>query len=170
MISQSRGGVDSFYSFDALGSTRQLTDTAAISTDAYLYDSFGSPISSSRPTANPFRFIGRLGYYTDADPPSLFLRRGIISLRRERSCRKTFLHWSPAHQPVLGVYISMLGICPTMLTDPGGLLATCAPPPELCGPDVTAWFEEQLKTMAPFKNSVDGKHNVVGPRSYRHRH
>ena len=50
-----------------------------------------------------------------------------------------------------------------MLTDPGGLLATCAPPPELCGPDVTAWFEEQLrKTIgALLKNSVDGKHNVV---------
>ena len=41
-----------------------------------------------------------------------------------------------------------------MLTDPGGLLATCTPPPELCGPDVTAWFEKQLEIIGAFSKAT----------------
>ena len=41
LVSQSRDGADSFYLFDALGSTRQLANSSGSVTDSYLYDSFG---------------------------------------------------------------------------------------------------------------------------------
>src|SRR5262245_12345096 len=39
-----------------------------------LYNAFGSIITSTGGTANPFRYIGRLGYYYDADLVEYYLR------------------------------------------------------------------------------------------------
>ena len=70
LISQSRGfpGVDSFYLFDASGSTRQLVSITGVNvTDSYLYDAFGNVLAGDlvAGTTNPFRYIGRQGYYYD---------------------------------------------------------------------------------------------------------
>jgi RHS repeat-associated protein len=73
LISQSRGGVDSFYLFDALGSARQLTKSTGSVTDTYLYDSFGNPLETGG-TTNPFRYVAKMGYYYDADLSCYFLR------------------------------------------------------------------------------------------------
>jgi len=67
LISQSRGGTDSFYIFDALGSTRQLASSAGSVTDSYLYDSLGDGLLTTGATLNWFRYIGRIGYYFDND-------------------------------------------------------------------------------------------------------
>ena len=61
------GGADSFYLFDALGSTRQLASGTGSVTDSYLYDSFGNIILTGGTTVNWFRYTGRLGYYFDLD-------------------------------------------------------------------------------------------------------
>ncbi len=66
LISQSRGGVDSFFLFEVLGSTRQLANSAGSVTDTYLYDAFGNALLSGT-TINPFQFVGREGYYLDLD-------------------------------------------------------------------------------------------------------
>ena len=71
LISQSRGSpaTDSFYHFDAMGSTRQLTNSVRTITDVYLYDSFGNVINggASGTTTNPFQYVGRQGYYADTE-------------------------------------------------------------------------------------------------------
>jgi RHS repeat-associated protein len=74
LISQSRGGSDSFYTFDAVGSTRQLASGAGSVTDIYLYDSFGNILSQNGPTTNWFRYIGRTGFYYDADCADYYAR------------------------------------------------------------------------------------------------
>jgi len=74
LISQSRGGADSFYLFDALGTTRQLSSTAGSVTDSYLYDSLGNNLSASGSTTNWFRFVGRAGYELDSDLSAYTLR------------------------------------------------------------------------------------------------
>jgi RHS repeat-associated protein len=76
LISQSRSGSDSFYLFDALGSTRQLSSSTSLVTDTYLYDCFGNILSggTSGSTVNPFLYVGRVGYYRDADPGTYYLR------------------------------------------------------------------------------------------------
>ena len=74
LISQSRGGSDSFFLFDAAGSTRQLTDDIQSLTSSYLYDSWGNVLTSSGSTINPFGFLGRLGYYFDLDLGGYYVR------------------------------------------------------------------------------------------------
>ena len=73
IVSQSRGGADSFYLFDALGSTRTLTTTGGVVTDTYVYGSFGELLTAGV-TTNPFRYIGRFGYYFDADTSWYYIR------------------------------------------------------------------------------------------------
>ena len=74
LISQARGGVTSIYLFDASGSTRQLTNLAGVSTDAYVYDAFGNPVVTTGTSVNWFRYIGRLGYYRDLDLSQYYVR------------------------------------------------------------------------------------------------
>ena len=73
LISQSLGGAASFYLFDALGSTRQLTNGAGTVTDQYLYGSFGTVLLSGT-TFNRFLYVGRQGYQFGADQSSYYLR------------------------------------------------------------------------------------------------
>jgi RHS repeat-associated protein len=115
-ITQARGGVDSFYLFDAPGSTRQLASSSASITDLYVYDSFGSALLASGATVNPFRYVGCVGYYYDVDLATHYIRAR---------------HYSP----VLGRFLSRdpigvtaqsnrYGYCsnnPTKNVDPSGL-------------------------------------------------
>ena len=58
LVSQQRGGLASFYHQDALGSTRQLTDTAGAVTDRYAYSGFGTLEQQQGSTVNDFLFAG----------------------------------------------------------------------------------------------------------------
>jgi RHS repeat-associated protein len=62
-----RGAGASYYQYDGLGSTRQLTDANQAVTDTTSYDAWGNVLSSSGATVNAFKYVGRLGYYADAD-------------------------------------------------------------------------------------------------------
>jgi RHS repeat-associated protein len=74
LISQRRAGATQFFLFDALGSTDRLTDTTASVTDQYRYDAFGIIKFTSGTTTNPFRYVGKLGYYYDGDLAQYYLR------------------------------------------------------------------------------------------------
>jgi RHS repeat-associated protein len=66
VVSQRRSGVVSYFLFDPLGSTTRLTDGAENVTDQYFFKAFGEPILAGG-GVNPFRYIGRYGYYLDPD-------------------------------------------------------------------------------------------------------
>lgn len=68
LLSQRRGDTSSFFDFDALGSTMELSavDGTTIS-DTYRHKAFGELLASTGSTVNPFRFVGALGYYDEAD-------------------------------------------------------------------------------------------------------
>ncbi|MBL8818589.1 MAG: RHS repeat-associated core domain-containing protein [Planctomyces sp.] len=74
VLSQRRGSTSSFLHADALGTTRLLTSTAGATTDTYLFDAWGNPVSSTGSTVNPFRWVGRSGYYTDNATGLLYVR------------------------------------------------------------------------------------------------
>jgi len=74
LLAQRRGGATKFFHFDALGSTDRLTNAAQAVSDSYLYEAFGKVIASSGSTANPFKYVGRLGYYFDPDLGQYYLR------------------------------------------------------------------------------------------------
>lgn len=65
LVSQRRGGTTSFYHYDALGSTRALTNAANAVTDTNMYDAWGVNVASTGTTENPFRWVGQLQYYRD---------------------------------------------------------------------------------------------------------
>ncbi len=69
----------SYYHYEALGSTRELTDNTEAITDTYLYDAWGNVINSSGSTKNPFQFTGSVGYYFDFDTGNLYIRARIYS-------------------------------------------------------------------------------------------
>ena len=64
------------YHFDQLGSTRLLTNSAGTVTDEYSYDAYGAVLSYNRCTGSadqPYRYVGRLGYYTHWQEPNFGL-------------------------------------------------------------------------------------------------
>ena len=139
LISQSRSGVDSFFLFDAVGSTRQLANSAGSVIDSYIYDSFGNSLATSGTTVNPFQYIGRLGYYLDPDSQMYYLRARIYNPAIGR-----FISVDPSNGGSLGRlptivedYTYVLNN-PVSLSDPTGLQAAPPipplplPPPGLC--------------------------------------
>ncbi|MHB1459800.1 MAG: RHS repeat protein [Armatimonadota bacterium] len=65
-----------YYHFDELGSTLFLTDANGVQTDKYVYNAWGKVVSSSGTTVNPFKYVGRLGYYTHAEAGNTLLLLG----------------------------------------------------------------------------------------------
>jgi RHS repeat-associated protein len=66
----------SYYHYDGQGSTQLLTDESGNVTDSYCNTAYGTPVDTgaANPTVNPFRFVGQLGYYLDADTGNYYVR------------------------------------------------------------------------------------------------
>src|SRR5690606_8881437 len=54
LVSQHRSGASSFYHYDAIGTTRALTDSSQNVTDTAVYTAFGEKGTSTGTTANRF--------------------------------------------------------------------------------------------------------------------
>ena len=78
LVSQSRSGQTAYYHFDGYDSTREISNTSAVITDSYVYNSFGEIIASSGTTATPFRYLGGIGYYLDNDTQRLYVRNRFL--------------------------------------------------------------------------------------------
>jgi RHS repeat-associated protein len=66
LISMNRAGVNSYYHYDGLGSTRQLTDSSETVVASYTYDGYGNLIASSGSANNAYGFTGEQ-QFTEAD-------------------------------------------------------------------------------------------------------
>jgi len=122
LISQSRSGVDSFYLFDAIGSTRQLASSTGSVTDSYLYDSWGNILLTTGSSTNWLRYIGRVGYYLDVDWSGYSLRARTYSSALGRFLSRDPLtvvpvDWSQALLPNSYRYVRN---SPSMFADPSG--------------------------------------------------
>ena len=150
LISHRKDGASTTYHFDALGSTRALTDASETVLERYNYTAFGTLLGS--PTLlTPFRWGGMVGYYWDAALATQYIR-------------------ARHYQPTIARWISLdpigfaggdanlfryVGNSPVMAWDPRGLAksdddAKTGIPVEgackdICGPDVTKWFVNDLK-------------------------
>ncbi|MBL8820597.1 MAG: RHS repeat-associated core domain-containing protein [Planctomyces sp.] len=88
VLSQRRGSTSSFLHADALGTTRLLTSTAGATTDTYLFDAWGNPVSSTGSTVNPFRWVGRYGYYTDLATGLVYVRARVYTPSLQQWCSR----------------------------------------------------------------------------------
>ena len=65
LVSTRISGTPSYHHFDAIGSTRQLTNVAGNTTDTVVYDVWGNVISQIGSSKPSFLWVGELGYYFD---------------------------------------------------------------------------------------------------------
>ncbi len=116
LISSNREGVKRYFHFDALGSTRALTDSSGNVTDTYEYNAFGVLESSTGFSTNPFRYVGQWGYYDDGAMGS---SSGLLLLgvRYYSPAHGRFWSWDPVPNENLYAYV---GNSATMAIDPAG--------------------------------------------------
>jgi RHS repeat-associated protein len=111
-----------FYHFDALGSTRILTDGIGNVTDKYAYDAWGKVLTHDRYTNSveqPYQYVGRLGYYTHCqDCEFALLQLGVRYYDPEKG-RFTQRDLMPS--AAVSDY-SYVDDSPTMATDENGLI------------------------------------------------
>ncbi|MEI7702577.1 MAG: RHS repeat-associated core domain-containing protein [Planctomycetia bacterium] len=86
VLSQRRGNTSHYHHHDALGSTRFLTDSTGNVTDTYLNDAWGNSVASTGTTVNPFKWVGKYGYYTDNSTEQVYVRA--------RMYQPTLARWS----------------------------------------------------------------------------
>jgi len=65
LVSDRFGAASRWYAFDALGTTRALTDHSQLTTHQFTDDAWGNVLSASDPAATPHQYIGRYGYYAN---------------------------------------------------------------------------------------------------------
>jgi len=65
LVSDRSGAASRWYAFDALGTTRALTDHSQLTTHQFTDDAWGNVLAASDPAATPHQYIGRYGYYAN---------------------------------------------------------------------------------------------------------
>jgi len=113
LISQRRSSTSRWYHFDALGSTDRLTGADGSATDTYIYKAFGPLAASTGSTTNPFRYVGKLGYYDQGTGP-LYVRA--------RWLRPGTGSWLSADRVEGQPRYRYAASCPIPSVDPSGLV------------------------------------------------
>ena len=117
VLSQRRGSTSHYHHYDALGSTRFLTDNSGNVTDTYLHDAWGNEVASTGTTVNPFKWVGKYGYYTDNSIAQAYVRA--------RMYQPTVAKWMSV-DPVPFIYSAsqydFVRNAPILFTDPSGLV------------------------------------------------
>jgi RHS repeat-associated protein len=83
LASGRQGSTSSFYGFDSQGSARILVNIGGTITDSYSYKAFGLELAQGTTpqaayTTNPYRYVGRYGYYLD-DIRRIYVRARYLS-------------------------------------------------------------------------------------------
>ncbi|MBI1349390.1 hypothetical protein GC163_24245 [bacterium] len=118
LISQHSDGDTRYFHFDALGSTRELTDDDENVTDAFNYDAWGNNVFRVGLTATPFQWIARCGYMRSLQQYSV----------RYRQFHPLVARWSSV-DPLFSLF-TIQAYCyvnnrPIALRDASGLLPEC---------------------------------------------
>jgi len=116
LISQSRGGVLSYYQKDGLGSTTALTDASGAVTDRYVYDAFGRILAQTGSTVNSYLFAGQ---QRDVTTGLDYLRARYMSSAEGRFVSKDSFDGS-LNNPISRNPYVYANLNPMLLVDPSG--------------------------------------------------
>lgn len=118
LVCQMRGALFSYYHFDALGSTRILTDDSQDLTDTYLYDGWGNEIEATGVTRASYRWAGCWGYQFDALTGRYYVRA--------RAFQPNIARWMSTDPlwPILTLNPFMYSSDrPVQVSDPSGMIS-----------------------------------------------
>ena len=74
LIAMTRNNQSYWYGFEAIGTTRQLMGSQGQVVDAYAFDAWGNELTSPQSQVpNPFRYVGKHGYYLDTESALMLL-------------------------------------------------------------------------------------------------
>jgi RHS repeat-associated protein len=119
LVSAKISSATSYHHFDATGSTRQLTNSAAKGTDGIIYDAWGNAINRTGATATPFLWIGMLGYYHDFETGKFHVRERTYDPTTGRwTAEDPFAQFSSTSLFETYIYVSSR---PILHADPSGL-------------------------------------------------
>src|SRR5689334_15676171 len=79
LISSRISGTTSYHHFDALGSTRQLTNAAGSVTDTVIYDAWGKVANRTGTSGAFLLWLGEPGYYFDPETGLAYVRERCYS-------------------------------------------------------------------------------------------
>ncbi len=122
-----RADANSYYHYDGLGSTRQLTDSTGSVTVSYTYDSFGSLIASTGTSANAYGFTGEqtrghlsISWWLDPSRGFALLGHDNIRIREDGSERvSTRIRVTKLKEAAPGVWWPMEAYGESRLSKPG---------------------------------------------------
>jgi RHS repeat-associated protein len=122
VISQRRGTTSHYHHHDALGSTRFLTDSSGNVTDTYLHDAWGYLVESTGTTVNPFKWVGKYGYYTENSTGQVYVRARMYQPTVARWCSVDPLiaigHFDSIFRYVLNGPLSHIDVTGLVCEDP----------------------------------------------------
>ncbi|REJ87360.1 MAG: RHS repeat protein [Planctomycetota bacterium] len=167
LVSQRRRSDTHWYHFDAIGSTRELTDSSEIVTDTRFYDAWGAVLHSTGSTSFVFLSFGQVGYYSQVDWSGMYVRA-----RSYIPARGSWMAVDAAgRMRVLNAYAYVKN-APTMALDPSGWqpLPPDVPPPPPSqiangGPSVKIVLPEAVDPCPPWCPGCDLSKAVFLPCS-----
>ncbi|MCE9546285.1 MAG: RHS repeat-associated core domain-containing protein, partial [Planctomycetia bacterium] len=123
-----------YHQYDALGSTIALTDETGAVTDTYTYDAWGNEIAPTSTFDNPFRWVGKYGYYWNDD-----LRYYYVRARDYTPLTSRWLSRDPLGLDLDANPYRYVGNGPATLLDASGLSSVCG--------DANVWYSQNLSTL-----------------------
>ena len=74
LMAMTRNNSSYWYGFEAIGTARQLMDGQGQVSDTYAFDAWGNELTSPQSQVpNPFRYVGKHGYYLDTESALMLL-------------------------------------------------------------------------------------------------
>ena len=74
VMAMTRNNSSYWYAFEAIGTVRQMMDGQGQVSDAYAFDAWGNALTSPQSQVpNPFRYVGKHGYYLDTQSALMLL-------------------------------------------------------------------------------------------------
>jgi RHS repeat-associated protein len=151
LVSTRISGTSSYHHFDAVGSTRQLTNGTGHVTDKVIYDTWGSAVSRSGTTGAMLLWIGRLGYYSDPETGLLYVRARVFEPAVGRWTSVDRLEFADGSNMFIYTRNN-----PVIFVDPSGLAIQVFAYEGFAIPKSQQWLRITFKPIVDELNKPDG--------------